>query len=182
MESLHKLETTIADWYKNVPHLPKNVSKWIAENVWWIVLIAVILGVFGLFTGFVAIAGLSALTASYGAANPYYGAAMMQANVGASLAAAWVALAGLAVSTVVMALAISPLKDQKKKGWDLLFLSDVVYFVIAVIGAVVSFQFFGIISPIIGAAISFYFLFEIRSHFLGHKVKAEEPKKAEDKK
>lgn len=180
MEALHKFETTVAGWYKNVPHLPKNAQKWIADNVWWIVLIAVVLGVLGVFTGFGAIGALGAVTATYGALSPYYGVAV--ANVGAAITAAWIALAGLAASVVLMALAISPLKEHKKKGWDLLFLSDIVYFAIVVVSAVITYSFGNIVGALLGTAIGFYFLFEIRSHFLGHKtVKAESSKKDEIK-
>ena len=172
MESLHTLEKTIADWYKNVPHLPKGGQKWIAENVWWITLIVVILGVFGVFSLFTVIAGLSVLTAGYGA---YGGYATVAAGLGGlALAAAWVSLAALAASTVVLAFAVSPLKTHGKKGWDLLFLSEVIYFALGVIGAVISFNFAGIIGPVIGAAIGFYFLFEIRSYFLGAKTEKKE--------
>ncbi len=47
MESLQKLEATVGEWYKGMPHLPKNGQRWLAENAWWLVLIGVILGAIG---------------------------------------------------------------------------------------------------------------------------------------
>lgn len=180
MESLHKLETTIAGWYSGLPHLPKNVQKWIGENIWWIVLIIFILSVLSIFS---LIAGIAALATLSGATYGAYGAYAAQANAGMALTAAWVALAGMIVTTVILGLAISPLKAGKKKGWDLIFLSDLAYLVITVAGMLVSFNFGGIIGTVIGTAIGFYFLFEIRGHYLPHSAKAHvDHKKAEEKK
>lgn len=177
MESIHKLEKTVADWYKNVPHLPKGGQKWIAENVWWIILIAVILGVFSVFSLFAGLTALTAVSGVYGSYSVAYGA-----NVGMALTAAWVSIISLAITTVIMAMAISPLKAHKKKGWDLIFVSDLIYFVIAIIGAVITFNFGSIIGAVIGTAIGFYFLFEIRSYFLEGKAKTVEPAKKADEK
>lgn len=183
MESLHKLETTIAGWYSGLPHLPKNVQKWIGENVWWIILVVFILSVFGIFS---LIAGITALATLSSAAYGVYGAyGMSQANAGMALTAAWITLAGAIVTTVILGLAISPLKEGKKKGWDLIFLSDIAYLVITIVGLLVSFNFGGIIGTAIGTAIGFYFLFEIRGHYLPHSTKSHshpEHKKAEEKK
>lgn len=170
MESLHTLETTIARWYSGLPHLPKNVQKWIGENIWWIILVIFILSVLGIFS---LIGGITALSTLSGAAYGIYGAyGASQVNAGAALTAAWVALVGALVTTAVLGLAISPLKERKKKGWDLLFFSDLAYLVITVAGMLVSFNFGGIIGTIIGTAIGFYFLFEVRGYFLPHSAKA----------
>jgi hypothetical protein len=171
MDSLHKFETTVADWYKNVPHIPKGGQKWIADNVWWIVLVAVIFGAFAIVSLFTLIAGLSVVTTTYGIYGSAYNTIAPTVYTGLGLVTAWLTLAALAASTVVMACAISPLKHQTKKGWDLLFLSDILYFALVILAAVASFNFFGIVGPLISTAISFYFLFEIRSYFHGAKLK-----------
>lgn len=177
MDSLHKLEVTVADWYKNAPHLPKGGQKWIAENIWWIILVAVIFCAFGIISLFTLIAGLSVVTTTYGIYGSAYNTIAPTVYTGMGLVTAWITLAALAASTVIMACAIAPLKDQKKKGWDLLFLSDVIYFALVALVAVVSFNFFGIVGPLVSTAISFYFLFEIRSYFHGGKVKVTESHK-----
>lgn len=168
MQSLHKLEKTVAGWYSGLPHLPKNVQKWIGENIWWIILIVFILSIFSVFS---LIAGITALATLSTAAYSAYGMYGVGADAGMALTAAWVTLAGLIVTTVVLGLAISPLKEGKKKGWDLLFFSDIAYFAITVAGMLVGFNFAGIIGTVIGTAIGLYFLFEIRGHFLPHATK-----------
>lgn len=177
MDSLHKFEATVAEWYRDVPHLPKGGQRWIADNAWWIILVAVIFGAFGIVSLFTLIAGLSVVTTTYGIYGSAYNTIAPTVYTGMGLVTAWITLASLAASTVIMACAITPLKAQKKKGWDLLFLSDIIYFALVVLAAVVSFNFFGIVGPLIGTAISFYFLFEIRSYFHGGKVKVAETHK-----
>jgi hypothetical protein len=43
METINKLETTVAGWYTGLPHLPKTFTQWLAANVWWLALIGVVL-------------------------------------------------------------------------------------------------------------------------------------------
>lgn len=176
MDKLHQFEQTAAGWYKDVPHLPVNVRKWIAENIWWIVLVVVIISIFGALSLFSLLTGVSMMTAGYG----MYGYGYNHAATGMALGAAWIGLAALVLQVVIQAMAIAPLKDGRKKGWDLLFLSDLVYFAFAVVGSVISFQFFGIVGPFIGTAIGLYFLFEIRSHFLQSKTAKVAPVKKSD--
>ena len=49
MEVVRKIEKTMAGWYGNVPHLPPNIQKWLADNVWWLAGIGAILGAIAFF-------------------------------------------------------------------------------------------------------------------------------------
>jgi len=167
MDFINKLETTVAGWAKNVPHLPANGQKWIANNAWWIVLIGVILSgislivvFFGTLAAIAILAGVSA-----GTYNSFAGVGI----TGYTIVAAFIGLAFVLIRVLLMAAAISPLKALQKKGWVLLFVVWLVQAVSVVVGAVLTLSiggfFVGIIFGAIGLAISGYFLFEIRNQF-----------------
>jgi uncharacterized membrane protein YfcA len=163
MESVNKLEVTLASWYKGLPHLPENARKWLADNIWWIVLVGVILSLMGLISAIGGLLFSSAIVSVYGVAQPaYYGAAFLFAII---------VLVILVINLVLSALAISPLKLHRKRGWSLLFITMLLT-VLSTILALLSNQDFGtFLSGLIGIAIGGYFLFEIRDHFSTVAVK-----------
>lgn len=173
MSSIHKLETRIAGWYSNAPHLPKNGQKWLAENVWWIAVIGAVFGAFALLAivpltlvalGLSATANLAPST--YGYETP----AVMWTSV-------LISAVSLVIITVLTAMAILPLKDRRKKGWDLIFISMLVNAASLVL-SVITADFSGLIGGVIGLALGGYFLFEIRNLFLASKAKADGHKSA----
>lgn len=172
MSVLHKIETLVSGWLKPVPHLPKAAQKWIAVNAWWIVLVGVIASAIGILTSIGAImtyltfmSNVSGYYSVYGT-SPYAGTWML---------ATIVSLAFSAALLVTMALAIKPLKAHQRQGWSLLFIGFVLSAANVVLGAILSFSplgfIFGLIFGAIGLAISAYFLFEIKSHFVGTGAK-----------
>ena len=173
MESVRKLEETMASWFKNVPHLPSGGQKWLADNIWWLALIGAVLG---------AISFLSIISATFlgSALLMGYGGVAGVVVAGAAFIAVLISLASLGLLTVLMFMAVTPLKEHKKKGWELLFISEVASFLFAILGVVFGASS-GLIGTIIGAAIGFYLLYEIRGHF-DNKVKVAVHKKVEEKK
>lgn len=162
---VHKVETTVENWLKPLPHLPEVARKWLAENVWWIVLvgailtsISVLVQVGGVFTTIAAISSAAVWLAYYvGPVYTWWGVTVQLVSV--------VLFAAVAA---LMWLAVKPLQDVKKKGWDLLLLTLLADLAIVVIVNVLGFGVFSIFSIIFGAiavAIGGYFLFEIRSRF-----------------
>lgn len=165
MEALHKLEGVVASWYKGLPHLPEGFRKWLADNIWWLVLIGVILGLLITIPAIgVLLFGGAVLTATYGvsAGGDYYGAVFVWALL---------ALLFVVVDLVLSALAIVPLKAHRKLGWSLLFLVALLNVLSAVLTFVANFHIGALLSGLIGAAIGGYFLFEIRDHFGATVVK-----------
>ena len=167
MELVHKLENTIGGWLKSLPHLPANWSKWLANNAWWIVLIGVIISIFGILG--LAYVLMIALT-FFGAATTFMG----YAYSGVAYSTWWivvsiVSFALLIITTVLEAMAISPLKAMKQKGWDLMFLVFLIGVLSGVVSAVVNFNAISILPNLIwtaiSAVISAYVLFEVRSYF-----------------
>lgn len=165
MEYAKKLELLLAGWYKNAPHLSRNGQKWLGENVWWIVLIGVILGAVGVV---VILFG----TLFAGAALTVIGGPVGFALGGILLVAVIVNLALSVIEIVLSALAIAPLKNGKKKGWNYLFGA----YLVAALAAVVSFvfhlgvgSFAALLWAVVWLAVSGYFLFEVRSHLVPTK-------------
>ncbi len=78
----------------------------------------------------------------------------------------WLSIAVLVVEALLYIAAFNPTKARKKSGWDLLFyalLVNVAY------GIVVAFTYYGgigrLLGSLIGSAIGFYFLFQIRASY-----------------
>ena len=171
MEFVNKLETMVGGWFKSVPHLPVAGQKWLGVNAWWIVLIGVILSGIGVLMSLGAIFTAMSL---FGVASSY-GAFVVQSYTGMWFFAAIVGLLFSALSVLILALAINPLKELKKKGWSLLFLSWVVNAVAIVVNIILTFNpvglVMGVIFGAIGLGIGAYFLFEIKSQYQGSSKK-----------
>lgn len=172
MESVRKLEETVASWYKNAPHLPVDVSRWIANNVWWLVLVGIIVG---------ALVVLGAISATFfaGALLAGLGGALGAAIGGLAFVAVFISLLFAIVILVLLAMAYGPLKAKNKKGWDLLFVVMLLNVVSLAVTLLLTFDIFGTLWGLLWAAVGGYFLFEIRQYFLSKKVEAKpEPKPA----
>lgn len=169
MELVHKLENTVAGWYKGAPHLPPNGQVWLWKNVWWIVLIGVILSAVSLL--FV-LGSLVFLMSFVGVVDSAYGSSTAAAYGSLSLIAVLVSIVVLVVTLILEAIAIKPLKDLQKKGWNLIFLALLANIIGSVVALIVSINAFNLILTLIWSAIGAYFLFEIR-HLYGAKADKE---------
>ena len=159
MEFITKLETTLAGWYKQVPfHLPPSARKWLTVNVWWLVLVGVVLSVLGLVSALKGMMYMNEVASQYEAIAGYYNVRDSSWNYNTAL---WVSVVFSLVIVVIEATAIQPLKSLKKRGWDLLFLAMLVSALSAIVGAVLSYSLGSLIGAAIGLAIGGYFLFEI---------------------
>lgn len=161
MESVRKLEVSLISWYKQWPHLPKDITKFISEWAWLFTLIGVIISALGVFALVSAVFLGAAIFTGVGGV---YGAA-----VGRALTLA--ILVSVVFSVVVIylaAIAIAPLKEKRKRGWDLLFYVTLVNLAGTVVNAVVNYSVFGLIGAAIGAILSGYVLFEVRDSFVSH--------------
>ncbi|HET6747088.1 MAG TPA: hypothetical protein VFH06_03220 [Candidatus Saccharimonadales bacterium] len=158
MESVRKLEVTIASWYKSVPHLPKKGQEWLAVNAWWLTLIGVILGALAvvniLFFSLLAGAFLTAIAGPVGAVAG--GLVLVGVIISLCLGIVCILLGGMA---------ISPLKALQKKGWTLLFILLLIEVAAIVISDVLSFNLLALVWELLWAAVAGYFLFEIRGQF-----------------
>ncbi|MNR22145.1 hypothetical protein D3C85_1390850 [compost metagenome] len=163
MESIRKLEYTVAQWYEKAPHLPVKGQVWLAQNIWWIGLVGLVIGAFGV---------LSVLAVTFWASTAIgvYGG-VAGAIVGSlAFIAVLIALAFSIVLLALLGMAIAPLKAGKKKGWDLLFISALLSLASTAVGFLLSFNFGSLIVGLFGTAVMGYFLFEIHSYFKVYRL------------
>ena len=164
MKYVKKIEDWAEDLHKKLPHLPKSAQTWLAQNIWWIAIVGAGLSAISVIASLQFIATLSSPTAFYG--YPLVGVT----HTGYAITTALISLAFVVVTGLLLALAVKPLRAQSRKGWTLLFYALLVEAVSVVVNAIVNFNIFGFFFQIIfGAvfvAITAYFIFEIRSHFL----------------
>ena len=138
--------------YAQAPALPVAWRETLVKITPWL---ALIFGVLALASGLLGVLGAGALTAV---------APLAGTNGGILAIWVWVAVAVLFVQGVLLLLAYPSLKKKALKGWNLLFIIELVWLVSRVID-ILSFNLIGIISALIGTAIGLYILFQIKSYY-----------------
>lgn len=165
MELVRRIENKLAELYKGAPVLPKKAKDVIVEYLPYFVLLGAVLqawtayvlwrlaDVAERFSDFA-----NSLSAYYG--GPAVGLSAFDKTV------IYLGVILLAVEALLMLIAFSPLKKRARRGWDLLFLVSLLQIVYAVALIFVDGRGVGsFIFSLIGAAIGFYFLFQIRDHY-----------------
>ncbi len=143
-KNLTSLEDMLNEYFgKKAPALPDNVKESIVKFAPWLTLIVLIISLPAVLVLF----GIGAVFMPFA----YMGGVHMGTTYTLSLII-------LAVSLVLEALAIGPLMKRSKKGWNLVFYSTL----ISLVSSLVAFQ---IVNLIVGALVSFYILFQIRSYY-----------------
>ncbi|HUS26621.1 MAG TPA: hypothetical protein VMY99_04725 [Nevskiaceae bacterium] len=184
MDVLQKLEVTLDEvLHKKAPfQLPENGKKSLAAAFWWIALVIGLLqvwAVFGLWhLGHVAnrvvdLANSLSLT---------YGNGEITGHLGFFY---YLSVGVLAFDAALLLLAVSGLKALKKAGWNLLYYSlllNVAYGVVRLFtDSAVGGGFSSFVGSLLGSVVGAYFLFQVRSYFVGHKSPSS-PKPAVSKK
>lgn len=164
MSSLDQLEKELQKLSKSAPALPANGKKALVEWVPWINLVA---GIFALLSAYWlwhwAHRASDAIDAVNKLSQVYGGGDVVSNHFGLTV---WLALIALIVQGVVMLMAFTPLKEHKKRGWDLLFYGILLNFVY---GVVVAFSDYGsshLFSSLVGVVIGLYLLFQIRDSYV----------------
>lgn len=157
-KNYEKIENRIAVFHADMPHLPQGGRKWLADNVWWIVLIAAVAGGFGaLALVLVTLLGGVFLAGAVFLFSAKFG--------GLSLLLAVVVVALSLVNLAVAIMAISPLKDKLKKGWLLLGLSLLIGCIAAILTDLIKQDTLAVVKEVVFLAIGVYVLFELRDYF-----------------
>ena len=164
MSVIAKLEQIGHSSLKGVPHLPLVWRKWFGENIWWIVLAAAIFsGISALFeiTGVIGTLSIIGTVAA-----KYYSSS---AGLAWGIVSGLVSFAFIVFSTVLLAMAVMPLKERQKKGWVLLFASWLVSVASVFINGLLTLNvIYFALSLMFGAvflAATGYLLFEIHGQF-----------------
>ena len=174
MNQLNPLETSLVKANKDLPKLPKGFTDFLVQIAPWVTLLG---GIFSIYSAYVIWkwAHLSNGLVDYAnsISQLYGGEAVADERLTVML---WVGMAVLGVMGVIYLMAFSPLKEKKKKGWDLLFLATIVNIVYGVVMLFSDYSYGGgIVGTVLGALIGWYFLFQIRDYYTG-SVKVDAPK------
>lgn len=138
-----KIITSMEGFFVKLPSLPKKAREVIVMITPWLAL------VFGAIGTLTALAGIGIL----GVFSPLV---VLGAGVGTTTSS-FVGIILALISSVLMLVATPKLFNRKVAGWKLLFWSEAV----CVISAVVTFALGGLVSAFIG----FYILFQIKSYY-----------------
>lgn len=168
--TLGRLETLIRKWLKPLPNMPAKNSKWLSENIWWI--IAIVAGLLAL----AAVANINEILKAleiqsrinkmlYYSVLPVFGA-----RVWIPIATKPLSLVFLIIATAINTMAIIPLKEKKKRGWDLLFLMLIIMIVSMFINIIINFNIFNFIPTLLSGTIFLagwaYLLLQVKSYFI----------------
>lgn len=166
MELVRKTENKLAELYKGAPALPKKAKDTIVEILPYLVLVLGVLQVLAALALWRAADAAEKLSDFANSLSAYYGGPAAVSTFDKTVIYLGVVL--LAVEAVLMLMAFSPLQKRQRRGWSLLFLVGLIQVVYAV--ALIFVDTYGVgsfIFSLLGAAIGFYFLFQIRDHYKG---------------
>lgn len=142
----------LEDIYKKAPALPAGGREFLVKIAPWLALIG---GALSVFVGGMGILGAGLLALPY-AAVPQTGALTMWT---------WIAVIFLLVQGVILLLAFPGLKKRLLKGWNLLFLAEVLWIVSDVVKVVFTMNVLSLVWTVVIAAIAFYLLFQVKPSY-----------------
>jgi hypothetical protein len=139
-----QLESQLAPFFtKQLPSLPENIKDLLVKLAPYFAIIGVIISL----PAILAVLGLGTIAAPFAA----LGGVSSFTNFSLSIIF-------VIINTVIMAMAIPGLFARTYKGWQLMFIGTI-------ISAVSSLLSMNLGSLILGTAISFYFLFQVKSYY-----------------
>jgi hypothetical protein len=169
MDYVNKLEKVLAGWYKKAPHLPKKANAWIIENMWWLALVTVILLVCGMFILIPILFTVIAMTPTTTAWIPYI--PYYQTAFGLTWLGLSVFVLSFVITSVLVAYAVTPLRERSKKGWDLVFWGYLSFVFLNLVASLLMSNTVVLLNVAIDAVVGGYLLFEIRDQLAGqHKT------------
>jgi len=147
---------------KNAPKLPANAKKMIADWAPWV---ALVVGALSLLSAYWLWQAANAINAYVSLANQItaaYGGTSATSNMTLWV---WLALLVLVVEGLLYLLAFPGLKARKKSGWNYLYWGALLNIAYAIVSLFTVNGVGGFIGALIGSAIGFWLLFQIRSQY-----------------
>lgn len=161
MKVVTKLEKTLAGLYKDAPALPNSSRETLAALWPWL---ALVFGVLQLAAAW----ALWRLTRVVDGVLNYY-ASYVDVRTGLSGYDKTVIYAGivvLAIDAGMLLMAVAPLRARQARGWDLLFLGSLLNVLYAFVSLFIEGRGAGsFILSLLGSAVGFYLLFQVKSKF-----------------
>lgn len=164
MNYSRRVEANLAEFYELVPNLPKHVRVWLANHAWRVVLVGIvfcIIGVFWLIPTFFASLVLT----------PWIGKLLSPAvpYVSNEIDMTWVSLfLGIIVfviTAVILSSAVNAIRRSSRAGWDGLYKATALNIGLGVVVLVLTPSWEMFVTLVVGALITGYLLFEIRTEF-----------------
>lgn len=163
-DQLKKAEKGLAGIFEKLPALPENGKKTLVEWFPWISVIFGALNVLAALSLWNVGRRVDRANEIISGFSRAYGGSGASVSLGTLY---YVSLAVLLATGICMLLAFPGLKDRKKAGWNWLFLGEIVSLVAVVINLFVDYNVGsgGIFGGLLSAAIGFYLLYQVRSHY-----------------
>ena len=156
---------------KKAPALPDSVKKWIVEYIPYINLF---FGVIMLFLAFNLYHWATRVNQVVDYVNQFARAYGVQEQATSKLTVwVWVSLILLVIEALLYVFSYSGLKSKNKSGWNLVFYALIINAVYGIFTLFID-NYGGITNAfgyVLGTAIGFYFLFQIRSYYLPKAAK-----------
>lgn len=171
-KTLGSLADKLEPIFKGLPALPKNAKEWFVKAWPYIAFIFGIIQVFAAWGLWRSGHVVNQFADYANRISQMYGGDQVVNSLGVFY---WVALVVILVDAAIMFAAYPGLKAKKINGWNMLFLAaciNLVYGVVVVFDSTYG-GFSKLFSTLIGSAIGFYLLFQVREYYLGKKVVAE---------
>lgn len=167
MELIRKIEKSLEGPFQSLPPLPKEAKEGLAKFWPWLALFA---GILQLLAAWWLYDWANSFNDVAEWANRYSEAlgGPSIANGGLSFWV-WIGIIVLAVDAVILLLAFPRLQKKQRSGWDLLFLAGLLNLLYGVVSLFIDGRggLGSLLWALIGSAIGFYLLFQIREFFGG---------------
>src|SRR4030095_3265872 len=162
MSTVKNLENKLEGLFKNVPSLPASSKEGLAKALPWI---ALIFGILQLFAGWALWNLIRTTEEVISQYNAYY-VNYPDAMSGFDRLIIYLGIIVLIVDAVILLMAYPELKKRSRRGWDLLFLGALINLAYAITSLFISDRGFGsFFFSLLGSAIGFYLLFQVRGKY-----------------
>lgn len=176
MERIRVLENKLAQLYKGAPALSKETKESLASFWPYVMVILAILQIWAAWALWRLFDRTNAAADYVNSFLQSYGTTTVGLSSGEKVVI-YLGIVLLLVEAALLLMAYGPLQKRERRGWDIIFLVSVIQVAYAVISVFVYGNGVGsLLINLIGAAIGFYFLFQIRDHYKGSRLSL--PKKA----
>lgn len=140
---------------KNPVKLPEGARSWFANNLWWLAIVGGVLGIISVFQAWQLVNYANTFSSTYGY--------LVTRSIGTTF---YVSLAISLVESIILLVASPQLRAHKKSGWNLVFYVSLISIALGIFYALTpQYGAGGLIGALIGVAISWTILSQIRSHF-----------------
>lgn len=163
-----RLQKELEKMFKQLPQLPESSKETLARAWPWIAL------VFGILQIIAALALIKLLNTAENIL--LVGNSFLGSSVGLSVfdkLTIYLGIIFLAVDAIILLLAYPELKKRSRRGWELIFLGSIINVAYSVISIFIISRGFGtFIFSLLGSAVGFYLLFQVRSKYGSDKTTA----------